>query len=93
MPSRIQVKAIPKIMQGHNLICQARAGTGKTAVFALGVLHNLSPLNGQLAPHQCIVLAKTRELAYQIMGDFERLSSHLSHPRVRIGCYYGGTSV
>jgi len=42
LPSRIQVMAIPKILQGHNLICQAKAGTGKSAVFILGVLHRIA---------------------------------------------------
>jgi len=39
------------------------------------------------------VIAKTRELAYQIFGDFNKLSSCLKYPTVRLGCYYGGTSV
>ena len=93
-PSPIQIMGIPKIMQGHHLICQSKAGSGKTAVFAMGILHNLRPeVDGSFLPHQCIVIAKTRELAYQIAGDFNKLSSMMNFPKVRIGCFFGGTQV
>ena len=62
MPSPIQVMAIPKVIQGYHVLCQARAGTGKTAVFVLGILQNLAKSDSvpQYQPHQCLVIANTR---------------------------------
>ena len=93
-PSPIQVMAIPKILQDKNLICQAKAGTGKTAVFLLGILNNMRvEMNGDYQPHQCMIVVNTRELAYQTYQYCQLLSSCMTYPSVRIGCYIGGTSI
>ena len=94
VPSPIQVKTIPVIIQGHNVIYQSKAGSGKTAVFVLSILHMMRPeyKSGYL-PHQCLVIAKTRELAYQIAQEFERFSQFMDQPRVRIGCFFGGIPI
>ena len=42
-PSEVQVRAIPKIVQGKNVICQAKSGVGKTAVFVIGILNQMNP--------------------------------------------------
>ncbi len=60
-PSEVQCEGIPYIIYGEDLICQAKSGMGKTAVFTLGVLHSIQ-IPGE--PFQAIVLCHTRELAY-----------------------------
>lgn len=71
-PSAIQAESIPWALQGRDIIGLAETGSGKTAAFALPVLHRLlekpQPLFG-------LVVAPTRELAFQIGEQFEALGS------------------
>ncbi len=80
-------------MQGRDLLCQARSGMGKTAVFTIGVLNQLSMVNGNYIPFNCIVVAHTRELAHQIFKDFRRFSRYFKNPDLRIACFFGGFAV
>lgn len=59
----IQAAALPLILAGHDVIAQARTGSGKTAAFALGLLQMLDVGSVQL---QGLVLCPTRELADQV---------------------------
>ena len=77
-PSAIQQRGIMPILAGHDSICQAQSGTGKTATFSISVLQSIS-----MQPHtQALILAPTRELAQQIqkvvraLGDFMQVNSH-----------------
>ena len=79
-------------MQGKDLLCQARSGMGKTAVFTIGVLNQLSIVNSNFIPFNCIVIAHTRELAHQIFKDFRRFSRYFKSPDLRIACFFGGFS-
>jgi ATP-dependent RNA helicase RhlE len=63
-PTPIQVKAIPLVMQGHDLVGLAQTGTGKTAAFVLPILHRL--MQGGRKHVRALVIAPTRELAEQI---------------------------
>jgi ATP-dependent RNA helicase RhlE len=71
-PTPIQAQAIPYVMQGQDLLGIAQTGTGKTAAFALPILHRL--LQNKKAPERgacrVLVLAPTRELATQIAESF-----------------------
>ena len=72
-PSPIQVQAIPFVMQGRDLLGCAQTGTGKTAAFALPLLHRMSDpaqTKRRVGP-RVLVLAPTRELAVQIMESFQ----------------------
>ncbi len=83
-PTPIQSAMIPLMLEGHDVIGQAQTGTGKTAAFALPILHRLEP--GASAV-QSLVLAPTRELAVQVakaMHDFGRERG------VRVLPVYGG---
>lgn len=71
-----------------DVLCQAKSGMGKTAVFTLAVLQQIEPVDGQVS---CIVLAHTRELAYQIAHEFERFAKYL--PKIRTSVIYGGVPV
>jgi len=64
----IQARAIPEILQGHDLLAAAQTGTGKTAAFALPILHRLSetPVSSGPRPVRALILVPTRELAAQV---------------------------
>ena len=87
-PTPIQQQAIPVALQGRDLLGLAQTGTGKTAAFALPILHHLAttpPKRGI----RCLVLAPTRELAEQILQAFRELGQHLG---IRSIAIYGGVS-
>ena len=75
-PTPIQVRAIPIIVTGRDLLGVAQTGTGKTAAFALPILERLMASRPQVLPHgarrqiRCLVLTPTRELALQIGDSF-----------------------
>lgn len=71
-----------------DIICQAKSGMGKTAVFVLATLHQLVPVSGQVS---VLVLCHTRELAFQIQREYERFSKYL--PDVKSVVFYGGVSI
>ncbi len=83
-PTSIQTAAIPLLLNGRDVIGQAQTGTGKTAAFALPLLHQLDPATNQI---QGLVMAPTRELALQVAQAFESFGCHLG---VRILTVYGG---
>jgi ATP-dependent RNA helicase RhlE len=87
-PTPIQQQAIPVALQGRDLLGLAQTGTGKTAAFALPILHHLAttpPKRGI----RCLVLAPTRELAEQILQSFRELGQHLGIKSIAV---YGGVS-
>jgi ATP-dependent RNA helicase RhlE len=78
-PTPIQAQAIPSVMAGRDLLGIAQTGTGKTAAFALPILHRLSE-NRKPAPKggsRVLVLSPTRELATQIAESFRTYGKHL----------------
>lgn len=90
-PSEVQVNAIPHALQGQDILCQAKSGMGKTAVFVISILNQLTPgENKQIPIHQAIVTCHTRQLAHQIFKDFKRIGRFFKDPEIRFGCYYGG---
>jgi ATP-dependent RNA helicase UAP56/SUB2 len=64
---------------------QAKSGMGKTAVFVLATLHQLEPVDGEVS---VLVMCHTRELAYQIKGEYDRFAKYL--PGVKAEVIYGG---
>jgi ATP-dependent RNA helicase RhlE len=77
-PTPIQIKCIPLILSGADVIGCAETGTGKTAAFLLPIINNLS---AQTRPGiRVLVLAPTRELALQIQKNYSELN-HLKHNR------------
>ena len=87
-PSPIQVRTIPILMAGRDLIGQAQTGTGKTAAFALPMLEKLDVKSTEL---QALVLTPTRELAIQVAEAFHTYAKHLGH--VRVLPIYGGQAI
>jgi ATP-dependent RNA helicase UAP56/SUB2 len=84
-PSEVQQETIPQAILGQDVICQAKSGMGKTAVFVLAVLQQLDPVENQV---DTLVLCHTRELAYQICKEFLRFSKYLEGVRVKV--FFGG---
>ncbi len=85
-PTAIQSAVIPAMMTGQDVIGQAQTGTGKTAAFALPILHNLSAGKGCV---QSLVVAPTRELAVQVA---EAMSQYGRFLNVQVLAVYGGQS-
>ncbi|MCZ6589392.1 MAG: DEAD/DEAH box helicase [Alphaproteobacteria bacterium] len=92
IPTPIQARAIPKLLSGRDMLGIAQTGTGKTAAFALPILHQLSQKPGGKSSRgprspRALVLAPTRELAIQIGDEFRAYSKHL---HLRQTVIYGG---
>ncbi|TBR26969.1 MAG: DEAD/DEAH box helicase, partial [Reyranella sp.] len=73
VPTPIQARTIPALLQGRDVLGIAQTGTGKTAAFALPVLQHLSESKERAQPKspRALVLAPTRELAVQIARSFD----------------------
>ena len=90
IPSPIQAQAIPHVLEGRDLLGVAQTGTGKTAAFALPILHRLS---GKAVPAghgrrvRCLVLSPTRELASQIGDSFRAYGRNTG---IRHSVIFGG---
>jgi ATP-dependent RNA helicase RhlE len=88
-PTPIQAQAIPDVMKGKDLLGIAQTGTGKTAAFALPILHRLA--ENRVAPlprtTRCLILSPTRELASQIAESFKSYGKHLGF---KVAVVFGG---
>src|SRR6185436_7077023 len=73
-PTPIQTDAIPVAMSGRDVLACAQTGSGKTAAFLLPILHRL--IGKPRRTTRALVLTPTRELAAQILEDFNALSVH-----------------
>ena len=90
-PTPIQIQAIPPLLAGRDLLGVAQTGTGKTAAFALPILHRLMSDQRAVKPGhvRALILAPTRELAGQIADSFKVYGRYAS---MRVGCVFGGVS-
>src|SRR3954451_23479042 len=89
IPTPIQAQAIPGVMAGRDLLGIAQTGTGKTAAFALPILHRLAE-NRKPAPRRScrvLVLSPTRELATQIGESFKAYGKQIG---VSVAVVFGG---
>jgi ATP-dependent RNA helicase RhlE len=88
-PTPIQAQAIPPVMAGRDLQGIAQTGTGKTAAFALPILHRLAADRRRAPPKGCrvLVLSPTRELATQIGESFKTYGRHMG---VSVAVVFGG---
>ena len=88
-PTPVQSKAIPLVLNGHDVIGIAQTGTGKTAAFVLPILHRLSTHGSRMGRKgtRALVIAPTRELVLQIE---ENVRKYGRHARLRSATVYGG---
>merc|ERR1712076_12316 len=87
-PSEVQHECIPQAILGMDVVCQAKSGMGKSAVFVLATLQQLEPVDGQVS---VLVLCHTRELAFQISKEYERFSKYMNS--VKIAVFFGGMPI
>ncbi|RYZ79464.1 MAG: DEAD/DEAH box helicase, partial [Proteobacteria bacterium] len=91
-PTPIQEQAIPIIMDGRDIVGCAQTGTGKTAAFAIPIIHNLHRNIGTSKRHKTIralVVTPTRELAIQIGESFDTYGKYTNLSQLTI---FGGVS-
>ncbi len=88
-PTPIQARAIPEVLAGRDVLGIAQTGTGKTAAFALPILHRLAGAHSGVRTRtpRALVLAPTRELAIQITDEFRAYGTHL---QLRFAVIFGG---
>jgi ATP-independent RNA helicase DbpA len=84
----IQAAALPVALAGHDLLAQAKTGSGKTAAFALAMLDKLNPRHFGI---QCLVLCPTRELAEQVAVETRRLAR--AEENIKVLTIVGGVPV
>jgi ATP-independent RNA helicase DbpA len=77
----IQAQSLPSVLEGRDLIAQAKTGSGKTAAFGIGILHKLNPAWFAV---QALVLCPTRELADQVAGELRRLARSTGNVKVLV---------
>ena len=79
----IQAQSLPDILRGKDLLAQAKTGSGKTAAFAIGLLHKLDVQTYQT---QSLVLCPTRELAEQVSNEIRRLARSIQNTKLLTLC-------
>ncbi len=79
----IQAQSLPDILKGKDLLAQAKTGSGKTAAFAIGLLHKLEVQTYQT---QSLVLCPTRELAEQVSNEIRRLARAIPNTKLLTLC-------
>jgi len=87
-PSEVQHECIPQAILGTDILCQAKSGMGKTAVFVLACLQQVDASEKAV---KVLVVCHTRELAYQIKHEFDRFAKYFND--LSCGVVYGGTPI
>jgi len=87
-PSEVQHECIPQAILGTDVLCQAKSGMGKTAVFVLACLQQIDASEKVV---RTMVICHTRELAYQIKHEFDRFAKYFAD--VKCGVVYGGVPI
>ena len=83
----IQELSIPMLLEGRDLIAQAKTGTGKTLAFGIPIVEKVDPANRDV---QALIMAPTRELAEQVAGEMRKIGYG---KRIRTTSVYGGKSI
>ena len=86
-PTPIQAATLPSLLDGRDVIGQARTGSGKTVAFGIPAIEVARP---DVKAVQVLVLTPTRELAVQIGGVFDQLAAHKG---LKVGLIYGGKAL
>lgn len=91
----IQANAIPKILQGYDVMGAAQTGTGKTAAFVLPIIQKLLPFASQSTsparhPIRALILVPTRELADQVADNALKYAAHTT---LRTAVVFGGVDI
>jgi len=87
-PSEVQHECIPQAILGTDILCQAKSGMGKTAVFVLACLQQIDTKESGV---RVMVICHTRELAYQIKHEFDRFAKYFEGAKT--GVVFGGMPI
>lgn len=88
IPTPIQMKSIPELLKGRDLLGQAQTGTGKTAAFAVPLIETVDDKKKEI---QALIVCPTRELCLQVSQELKRLSSHNNN--LAVTALYGGQAI
>lgn len=86
--SEIQMRAIPEVLSGADIIAQSQTGTGKTASFGLPLIEKINKVDKSV---QAIVLCPTRELAVQVAEELRKFTKYTEN--VKMLAVYGGQNI
>jgi len=86
--TEIQEKAIPVMMEGHEIIAKAPTGTGKTCAFGVPIIEKIDTQANQV---QAVILCPTRELCTQITEELRQLA--FFRPEIKVVAVYGGQPI
>ncbi|GAT95297.1 ATP-dependent RNA helicase ddx39 putative [Entamoeba histolytica] len=89
-PSEVQSQVIPKALLKQDILCQAKSGMGKTAVFVISILNQGLCLGDYVS---ALVICHTRELAVQVQKEFDRMKKRLCEAtgkEITTGTFVGG---
>src|SRR3954468_10683566 len=89
-PTPVQREAIPPLLEGRDVLGQAATGTGKTAAFALPILHRVNPELDARERTAALILVPTRELAMQVAEAVHKYGKAMGICALPI---YGGASM
>ena len=93
VPTAIQSEAIPAALQGRDIVASAQTGSGKTAAFALPLLHRLAETPADTARRvRGLILVPTRELAAQVGEAIVSLAKYMPQ-RIKVAVVFGGVSI
>lgn len=87
-PSDVQRECLAQAMQGEDVLCQAKSGMGKTAVFVLSTLQQLQVVQNEVS---VLVICHTGMLAFQVSKEFERFSKYLQD--VEVSVFFGARDI
>lgn len=87
-PSEVQHQCIPDAVHHKDILCQAKAGMGKTAVFVIAVLQQMDDEEERTGAIECMCIGHTKELVYQIKAEFDRFSKHMRN--IKTSEFFGG---
>ena len=85
---KVQHECIPQAILGTDILCQAKSGMGKTAVFVLACLQQIDASEKVV---RTLVICHTRELAYQIKHEFDRFAKYFADLKTAV--VYGGMPI
>ena len=88
-PTPIQQKAIPPVLDGHDLMGCAQTGTGKTCAFSVPIIQRLARSEGKNGTIRALILTPTRELALQI---YENVCQYARYTPCTAAVIFGGVS-
>jgi ATP-independent RNA helicase DbpA len=79
----VQAESLPHVLKGEDLLAQAKTGSGKTAAFGIGLMHNLDVKRFRV---QTLVMCPTRELADQVAGELRRIARYQHNIKIVTIC-------